>query len=85
MSKSNRERWNKIATEKLKGRKILKVRYMKKEEADNWGFMSQPLVLFLDDQSILVPQRDDEGNDAGALVKVHNNGTAETILPVLRE
>ena len=40
------------ASETLKGRKILKVRYMKKEEADNWGFMNQPLVLFLDDQSI---------------------------------
>ena len=46
MSKSNRERWNKIATEKLKGRKILKVRYMKKEEADNWGVYESTISAF---------------------------------------
>ena len=54
----------------LQGRKIIEVRYMTKKEADDWGWYSRPIVMFLDDKSFLIPMRDDEGNDGGA---IHSN------------
>ena len=51
----------------LEGRQIVRVRYMTKEEADGWGWYKRPLVFLLDDKSFLVPMRDDEGNDGGAI------------------
>ena len=60
------QKWNKKA-ESLIGRKIVGARYMTKEEAEEWGFYSQPIVLLLDDRNFIFPSRDDEGNDAGAL------------------
>jgi len=51
----------------LEGRKIVHVRYMTQEEADGWGWYSRPIVMLLDDKTFLVPMRDDEGNDGGAI------------------
>ena len=51
----------------LKGRKIIEVRYMTEKEAKDWGWYSRPIVMLLDDKSFLVPMRDDEGNDGGAI------------------
>lgn len=51
----------------LKGRKIIEVRYMTRKEADDWGWYKRPLVFLLDNKSFLVPMRDDEGNDGGAI------------------
>ena len=51
----------------LKGRKIIEVRYMTKKEADSWGWYNRPIVMLLDNKSFLVPMRDDEGNDGGAI------------------
>ena len=64
---SNETEWLKLMNDKLAGRKIVKVRLMKKEEAEDLGWYSRSVVLHLDDGNLLYPSRDDEGNDAGAL------------------
>ena len=63
---STEQKWNKKA-KSLIGRKIVNARYMTKEEAEKWGFDSQPIALILDDGNFIFPSKDDEGNDAGAL------------------
>lgn len=51
----------------LVGRKIIAVRYMTAAEQQHVGWHRSPVVLQLDDGTLLFPQSDDEGNDAGAL------------------
>jgi hypothetical protein len=51
----------------LVGKKIINVRFMTKKEAQGSGWDKKPLCIFLDDNSVLIPQSDDEGNDGGAL------------------
>lgn len=75
------KRWVKVAEKQLLGRKIVKVRYMSKEEADDIGFYSRPVVFQLDDGNLIYPSADDEGNDGGALF---TNNKEEPTLPVLR-
>lgn len=50
----------------LVGRKITSVRRLNKEELDMFGWYKNPLVLVLDDNTQIVLQSDDEGNDGGA-------------------
>jgi len=66
MNRTDKEHAEKMRAA-LKGRKIVEVRYMTKKEADQWGWYNRPVVLFLDDKTFLVPMRDDEGNDGGAI------------------
>jgi hypothetical protein len=51
----------------LIGRTITNVRWMKPEEVEAVGWDRSPIVLQLDDQTLLYPSSDDEGNNAGAL------------------
>ena len=52
----------------LIGRKIIGIRWLTKEESDSlFGWYHQPIVILLDDGTRLIPQSDDEGNDAGAI------------------
>jgi hypothetical protein len=51
----------------LKGRTIASVRYMSKEEADGFYWDKRPLILHLDNGTMLIMSKDDEGNDGGAL------------------
>ena len=59
--------WTQRVAEKLVGRKIVKVRYMDEQEAEDCGFESRPIVFILDDGNSIYPMHDDEGNDAGAM------------------
>ena len=52
---------------KLCGRTIKGIRYMTPAEMDNVGWHRAPLILILDDNTLLFASSDDEGNDAGAL------------------
>jgi hypothetical protein len=63
----NESYWEKHATKNLVGKKIVMARYMSKEEAENMGWYSRPVVLQLNDGSIIFPSMDDEGNNGGAL------------------
>jgi len=67
---------NKVSTEKgwedaagniLTGRTITGVRYMSKQECKKMGWYSRPLIIGLDDGTLLYSSADDEGNDGGAL------------------
>lgn len=73
--------WNDMAKQ-LVGRKIVAASYMSAEEADATGWSHRAVVLQLDDHSLLFPQSDDEGNDAGVLFH-QRKGDDYQILPVL--
>ena len=55
----------------LLGRKITSVRYMTEEERKGLGWSHASIVIGLDDNTLLYPSMDDEGNDAGALFTTH--------------
>ena len=71
-------KWTKKAEKLLLGKKITQVRYLHKDEAEEMLWDSRPVVFKLDDGTWIMPMRDDEGNDGGALAV----GPDET-LPVL--
>ena len=79
-------RWTERAKKFLQGNKIQDVRYMTREESEQFGFYNRPLILFLGNDTYVVVQSDDEGNDGGALYVnkgVGNKNYEEEILPVL--
>lgn len=59
--------WTNDITALLVGKKITKVRYMTENERDDHGWYGRPLLIYLDDGTVIYPSKDDEGNDAGAL------------------
>lgn len=59
--------WTKVAKDQLLGKKIVGVRYLSEQEAEDLGWTSRSIVLTLDDGNMIYPSMDDEGNDAGAL------------------
>ena len=59
--------WTNDITALLVGKKITKVRYMTENERDGHGWYGRPLLIYLDDGTVIYPSQDDEGNDAGAL------------------
>ena len=65
----------------LLGKKIVEVRYLSQEEADDLGWEERCVVIHLDDGNIILPSSDDEGNSAGAMF---TNDTKNPTLPVLR-
>lgn len=62
-----RQLWNDEANQRLVGRKIVEARYLTRDEADDMAWSRSCVLLVLDDGTQLLPARDDEGNDAGAL------------------
>jgi uncharacterized protein YaeQ len=84
-TKTHEERmtyWINKAESVLLNRKIVSVRYMDDEEMDSVGFHShRPLVLQLDDNTLIYPSRDDEGNDGGA-IHYQKENDENYILPV---
>jgi len=61
------KRWTAYANQHLIGRRIVSVRYMTKEEADAMGWYKRPLVMVLDNDTVLYLSSDDEGNDGGVM------------------
>jgi hypothetical protein len=57
---STQERWEDVAVKLLYGRKIKGVRYMNTEEMQSHGWYSRPLLIELDNGTILYPSRDDD-------------------------
>ena len=78
--KEARDHWQKKAEKFLLGRKIEKIEWMTDKEADDLDWHSRPICLLLDNGTWIYPQRDDEGNDGGALFVVNNDD--EETLPV---
>jgi len=77
--------WTNKATENLVGKKIVATRYMTDEEMSSMLWYNKPIILILDDGSLIYPSRDDEGNGAGALFGQDKEGNDITlpVLPVL--
>ena len=59
------------------GKIIKDVEYMSAPDRDIalWG--NRPIIIKFDDESILIPMSDDEGNDGGSL-HLHNEKTGKT-------
>jgi hypothetical protein len=76
------KRWVKYGEEHLKNQTIKAVRYLTKNEASGLGWQSRPIVLELDNGTLLLPSSDDEGNDGGALIGNTKSGK-ELTFPVL--
>jgi hypothetical protein len=75
--------WEDVATDVLKGRTIVSVKYISEDEAKELGWYNKSISFTLDDGTICFVSCDDEGNDAGALFYTNEkerNGT----LPVIR-
>ncbi len=66
--------WTKLGETHLLGKKIAQVRYMSETEAENLNWKFRPIVIQLNDGTLIFPSRDDEGNDAGALFGSTPNG-----------
>ena len=75
------QRWDETAKLIMKGKKIVKVGYISKEEAKDYMWYSRGVWFQLDDGTRLICMRDDEGNDAGVLAYL--NKDVDAVLPVL--
>jgi len=73
--KEVRKYWNNVATHQLVGRTIYAVNYMKPEETKENYWYKSPIKIWLtakhdfntSNRICLIPSKDDEGNDGGAL------------------
>ena len=83
-TKSKKLTWEESISKQLVGRKIVEVRWMTKEEADESYWDYQPVLLILDDGTALCPMDSDEGNEAGSIACMGEKVEVETI-PVMRE
>ena len=66
-TKSKKLTWEEKISKQLVGRKIVQVRWMTKEEADGLDWHKRPLVMVLDNDTVIYLSADDEGNDGGAM------------------
>ena len=76
------ERWTEEASRVLLNRKIVKVEYLSEDAMDSYGWNNKPVTFWLDDGTWIQAQRDDEGNDGGALFFAKDNED-QGVLPVL--
>ena len=59
--------WIKRINKLLVNKKIDRVEYMSKKDAEEQGWYKRPIQIRLNDGTWLTPSMDDEGNDGGAL------------------
>ena len=64
----------------LLNKRITEVRYLTEKEAEHMGFRNHPIVIWLDDGNFIIPSRDDEGNDGGAMFTSFEE---EQVFPVI--
>lgn len=57
----------------LLGRTIKNIRFMTEEEREANGWSNRGIVIVLDDNHILYPMADDEGNNSGAMGTSYKN------------
>jgi hypothetical protein len=75
------KKWTEYAKKYLVGRTITKVHYLSEDECDEMDWRKRPLLIVLDNGTMLFPSQDDEGNDGGALFG--QAGKVELTFPVL--
>jgi len=59
--------WTDLVAKHLVGRKITRVEYIPKEEAEDSMWYKRPIAIQLDNKYWIIPMMDDEGNDGGAM------------------
>ena len=59
--------WTESTAKHLVGKKIVHVEYLPEMLMKEWGWYKRPITIHLDDDTILIAQMDDEGNDGGAI------------------
>jgi hypothetical protein len=72
--------WTDKAKDFLVGKTIWSVRYMNDKEMEDFMWSKKPIIIEFTDGSYIIPQRDDEGNDGGALFTSDDN---LDIIPVI--
>jgi len=72
--------WTDIAKEQLLGKKIVDVRYLTAEEAEDLGWNERSVAFQTQDGLWFYPSRDDEGNGGGALF---TSDEKQSCLPVI--
>lgn len=75
--------WTEKASDVLSGRTIVLVRYLSDSEMSVMHWCKKPLVMVLDNGTVLVPSMDDEGNDGGSLFFQEKEGEGIDVLPVI--
>ena len=75
------QKWDETAKLIMKGKKIVEVGYISKEEAKDYMWYSRGVWFQLDDGTRLICIREDEGNDAGVLAYL--NEGVDSVLPVI--
>jgi hypothetical protein len=78
---TNQQLWEEKARKLFEGKKIVSVRYMTKQEAEENDIEARPLCFKLDDGTIVIPLSDDEGNNGGAFQLIKKDQTY--LLPVM--
>ena len=73
--------WNDIAKTVLLGKKIVRVEYIDKKEADNYMWNKRGISFILDDGTRVIAMTDYEGNDAGVLAYL--NEGVDSVLPTI--
>ena len=76
-----RRKWETNIRPVLMNKTIKNIRYLTDEEAEDLGWHSSCIAIFLDDGTIIFPSSDDEGNDAGALFTTDDSMPT---IPVIR-
>ena len=67
------QRWNNKISDFLVGKTIESVRYLTDQEMNDFMWYKKPVIIKFTDGSFIIPQRDDEGNDGGALFTSDDN------------
>ena len=77
--------WLNRVSEQLKGKTIVSISYLTKKKASEMDWYRRSIVLQLNDGSYLIPKRDDEGNDGGALWHLNSkpSKTHQELIPVM--
>jgi len=77
--------WTKKAEKVLLGKRIVKVQYMTADETEDMGWFKRPIAFKLSDDTWVVAQCDDEGNDGGVLTYSHEDDKKydDWVMPVL--
>tara|TARA_R100000231_G_scaffold128108_1_gene99101 strand:- start:13 stop:273 length:261 start_codon:yes stop_codon:yes gene_type:complete len=78
---TNQQLWEEKARKLFEGKKIVSVRYMTEQEAEENDIEARPLCFKLDDGTIVIPLSDDEGNNGGAFQLIKKDQSY--LLPVM--
>ena len=81
---SLRQQWKHRLAPEILGQRIVRLRYMTKTEAKGFGWYNCPLMMQLENGTWLIPSKDDEMNDGGAIsLNNKDRELKETLAPVI--